>query len=292
MAKALVVYGSGIGCHEDAKHAFEKAGAKAELVHISELFSGKRRLYEAQILNFSGGFLHGDILGAGMAAANELMHAEIKEGEQLRRMKDLLLEFVERQGIIYGQCNGFQLLVKTGLLPGVNNDYSKQTLTLTNNDCGSYRVDFVPHKVERKHFAFKGIDEVFWIWCRHGEGKIQFYSPYGQISKKEAQENREAVNQNHVILRYVDPFRGAPTENFSDNPNGSVDGIAGLCNSNGHIFAHMAHTEATIYLSRDPRFWQKMDELRRQGIPAEMLTQEKLEAICAKVFKNIVNYVK
>ena len=129
--KAYVINGLGIGCHEEAAHAYEKAGADAEIVHIRQLLSGgKKFLFKSQILNLSGGFLHGDILGAGMCAANELEHSGIK---------DLLIEYAQRN-VIYGQCNGFQLLVKTGLLPGIYGDYSRQTVTLTHNDCGNYFV--------------------------------------------------------------------------------------------------------------------------------------------------------
>src|SRR3989344_164333 len=103
MVKAYVINGLGIGCHQETAHAYRKAGADAEIVHIRQLLSGEKKLSDSQILNFSGGFLHGDILGAGMCAANELEHAGIK---------DLLIEYAQRN-VIYGQCNGFQLLVKT-----------------------------------------------------------------------------------------------------------------------------------------------------------------------------------
>ena len=146
MVKAYVVNGLGIGCHEESAHAYEKAGEKAEIVHIRQLLSGDKNLFESQILNLSGGFLHGDILGAGMCAANEIEHAVLKNDEE-RKLKDLLIEYAEKGNVIYGQCNGFQLLVKTGLLPGINNDYSRQTVTLTYNDCGVYRVSPILHKI-------------------------------------------------------------------------------------------------------------------------------------------------
>lgn len=285
-AKAYVVYGLGEGCHEEVLHAYSRAGAISELIHFRELISTKK-LFESQILNLSGGFFHGDIGGAGMCAANEIEHALINS----KKFKDLLLEYIEKGGIVYGQCNGFQVLVKTGLLPGIDNDYSKQTVTLTTNDCGVYRVDPVLHKIQRKHFAFERIDHL-WLWCRHGEGKIQFYTDSGLISKEEGEENRKKVNEGRVLLRYIHKENYEVTEKFPHSPNGSVDGIAGLVNSNGHIFAHMGHTEVGVYKSSDPRFFRWKDDLRRQGVKAADLDEKKLEGMCLQIYKNIVNYFK
>ncbi len=281
--KVYVLYGEGIGCHNEVVHAYKRAGAEPELIHIKKLLEeGKDFLFESQILNMSGGFLHGDIPEAGMSAANELINSGIKEN---------LLEYADKGNIIYGQCNGFQLLVKTGLLPGIDNDYSKQTVTLTQNDCGNYFVDFVLHKIEKKHFAFENIGSLgFYLWCRHGEGKIQFYYKHGLISKEKGEKNREKVNKRHVLLRYIDPNTKEPTQSFPFNPNGSIDAIAGLVNTNGHIFGHMGHPEVSIYESRDPRWFKIKDVLRRQGIKLEDLTVN--EGIGYKIFKNIVDYVK
>jgi len=282
--KAYILNGLGTGCHQEVAHAFEKAGADAEIIHYRQLLEGgKELLFKSQILNPSGGFLHGDMGGAAMYAANELEHSGIK---------DLLIEYSEKGNVIYGQCNGFQLLVRTGLLPGFNNN-SKQTVTLTHNNCGNYRVTPVFHTIERSHFAFSDIDTSdLWIWCRHGEGKIQFYSDFGLISKEEANKNRERVNEDHVLLRYADPITKKSTEEFPHSPNGSVDGIAGLVDSTGNIIGHMAHTEVGIYLSRDPRFFFWKDQWRRQGIKVEDIDEKKLEGICLKIFQNIVNHVK
>lgn len=226
-----------------------------------------------------------------MAAANEFENAAIKIGNTVKKFKELLVEYAE-ENVVYGQCNGFQLLVRTGLLPGIDNDYSKQTVTLTGNDCGNYRVASVLHRVERPHFAFEGLDEPFYLWCRHGEGKIQFYSKYGEVSKEEGENNRWEVNGHHVLLRYVNPVSLQPTEAFPYNPNGSVDGIAGLVNLNGNIFAHMAHTEVSIEPSRDPRFFAVKDQLRREGVKVEELSKKMFEPVGLTVFRNIVNHIK
>jgi phosphoribosylformylglycinamidine synthase len=283
MVKAYVIKGFGIGCHQEVAHAYETAGAKAEIIHFTQLLSGEKDLFRSQIINLTGGFLHGDILGAGVCAANELEHAVISG----KRLKDMLLEYVERGNIIYAQCNGFQLLVKTGLLPGAGGDHSSPRLTLTHNDCGNYWVAPVLHTRERVHFAFQSIeDDELLLWCRHGEGKIQFYSRFGLISRSQARTNRKIINKQHVLLRYADPFTLRPTEKFPHNPNGSEDGIAGLVDETGRIFGHMAHPEVSILASRDPRWFVRKDLLRRKKS-----IQDKSETVGLKIFRNIVQYL-
>lgn len=282
--RVYVVKGLGIGCHKEAAYAFERAGAKAELVHYRQLLSGGREfLFRSQILNLPGGFLHGDMGGAAMYAANELEHAGIH---------DLLVEYSQKGNVIYAQCNGFQLLVKTGLLPGINGDYSRQTVTLTNNDCGNYFVAPVMHRVETHHFAFEGLEEKLYMMCRHGEGKMQFYSRFGLISEADGEKNRIAVNEKHVLLRYIHPETGKSTQVFPYNPNGSIDAIAGLIDPTGNIIGHMGHTEVGILKSRNPRFFEWKDMLRRQGIKTEDLDDKMLEDICLQIFRNIVGHFK
>lgn len=283
MVKAIVVYGLGIGCHNEVAHAYEKAKADVEIVHIRKLLDKPELLEDSQILNFPGGFLHGDILGSGICAANEIEHS---------KLKDILLDYASKGNVIYGQCNGFQLLVKLGLLPGIDGDYSKQTVTLTHNDCGSYRVAPVLHQPNRYHFAFKGIGEEFYLWCRHGEGKIQFCSPTGSISKNEAERNRKNVNLAHTLMWYKHPETKEITEKFPHNPNGSIDGIAGLFNRGGNIFGHMAHTEVSVYASRNPTWFAEKDKLRRKGLAAAAWRDERLEDIGLKVYRNIVKRCK
>jgi phosphoribosylformylglycinamidine synthase len=278
---AYVVYGLGIGCHKEVAHAYEKAGAIVEKpLHYRRLLEeGRDFLFKSQILNFSGGFLHGDMGGAGMYAANELEHSGIHE---------LLVEYAQRGNVIYGQCNGFQVLVKTGLLPGINGDYSRQRVTLGPNACKSYRVDVIQHRlhpVNKDHFAFKGIDDSdFALWCRHGEGNLQFRSRFGTVTEEEAEKNRAAVNARHVLLRYFNPETGK----FEYPHNGSIDGIAGLVDETGNIFGHMAHTEVSVYATHYPEWFLQKDDLRRSGIKAEEIDGKALEDIGLEVFRNIV----
>jgi phosphoribosylformylglycinamidine synthase len=223
--------------------------------------------------------MHGDMGGAAMYAANELQHS----GKH-----DMFVETAQRGNIVYGQCNGFQFLVRAGLLPGIGGDYSKQTVTLTQNAGKNYRVDIVQHRLDpanRNHFAFEGIDDSdFALWCRHGEGNLQFYSKFGTISPEEAERNRAAVNQNHVLLRYFNPETGK----FEYPHNGSVDGIAGLVDRTGNIFGQMAHTEVAVYATHYPEWFFQRDDMRRKGVKAEEIDGKALEDIGLEVFRNIV----
>jgi len=292
VVKIYVANGLGIGCHAEVAHAYEKAGGNVEIVHFRQLLNGEKDLFESQVLNLSGGFLHADLMSAGMCGANEIEHASFKYKGQMRRFKELLIEYAQKGNVIYGQCNGFQLLVKTGLLPGINGDYSRQTVTLTTNDCGNYWEAPVMHDIERKHFAFEDVDSPLYIMCRHGEGKLLFYSDFGLISKADGEKNRAIVNKKHVLLKYVDPTNINPTQKFPHNPNGSMDAIAGLIDETGNIIGHMAHPEVGIYCSRDSGFFLWKDKLKRSGIKAEDLDAEILEDTCLKIFRNIVNHFR
>ena len=276
MTKALVVYGLGIGCHNEAADAYRQAGAEADITHLNCLLENKDNLIkDYQIINIAGGFMHGDILGAGMCAANQMEHATF-EGQ---KFQDLLWEFSESGNVVYGQCNGFQLLVKSGLLPALNDEYLKPVLTLTHNDCGAYRVSYVPHKLAREHFAFDGLgEEVINLWCRHGEGRVTFRTESSSVSEEQAETYRKEVLAKHTLLCYVDSS-GKPTEDFPNNPNGSEDGIAGLVSSNSRIFGHMAHPEVSIYASRNPNWFREKAAKNQQSEPVGLT-----------IFKNIVSY--
>ncbi|MEK6822861.1 MAG: phosphoribosylformylglycinamidine synthase subunit PurQ, partial [Nanoarchaeota archaeon] len=167
-----------------------------------------------------------------------------------------------------------------------------QQVTLTHNDCGVYRVGMAKHCIERPHFAFEGIDDDdLWLWCRHGEGKIQYRAPGGLISAEDAADNRNCILQTHVLLRYIDPTTDTPTQKFPHNPNGSEDAIAGLVSADRLVFGHMAHTEVSVYASRDPRWFAEKDDLNRMGFKAAEVDDKLRYGVGMKVFENIVRYV-
>lgn len=278
MVTAYVTKGLGIGCHKEVAYAFEKAGASVEIILMNQFLSGDIDLSKAQVIDLAGGFVHGDALGSGMCAASQLRHSG---------MVDRLREYAEQGNVIYGQCNGFQILVKSGLLPGYDSPH--QPVTLTHNDCGNYHDGFFYHAIEKAHphFIFEGLESPLLLSCRHGEGKMVFGSEYGTVTSEEAEEHRKRINKDHVILRYCTSDL-QPT----DEPNGSVDGIAGLVDATGNIFGHMAHPEVCIYFSRNPDYFSKKDHWRRIGLTAEQQDGKVLRDDPLKIFENIMKHFK
>mgnify|MGYP002261163088 CR=1 FL=1 len=127
--KALVITGYGTNCEMEMAHACRLAGSdEVDIVYIHEILNGEKRLDDYHFLNLPGGFLDGDDLGSAKAGANRIVHAKIKgSGEPLR---DQFLRFIHEGKLILGVCNGFQLLVKLGMLPGLDRTYDRQTVTL------------------------------------------------------------------------------------------------------------------------------------------------------------------
>ena len=122
--KALVITGNGTNCEREMAHACRLAGAEATVAHTADLFAGRVRLAEYHFLNCPGGFLDGDDLGSAKAGAVRLKYRRV-QGDGERRFLEDLLEFIAAGKLILGVCNGFQLLVKLGLLPGLDGAYGR-----------------------------------------------------------------------------------------------------------------------------------------------------------------------
>ncbi|MCZ7400347.1 MAG: phosphoribosylformylglycinamidine synthase subunit PurQ, partial [Candidatus Methanoperedens sp.] len=161
--KALILTGYGINCDMETQHAFKLAGAEAERVHLTDLINGARKLSEFHILAFPGGFSFGDDIASGKVLANMIKY---NLGGQVR-------EFIDAGKLIIGICNGFQAMVKMGLLPAFDGDYSMQDVTLTFNDSGRFEDRWVHLKTNKnsKCVFTKGIDGMY-LPVRHGEGKF------------------------------------------------------------------------------------------------------------------------
>lgn len=126
--KSIVITGNGTNCEMEMAHACHLAGSDVvDIVHISELLHGEKRLDDYHFLNLPGGFLDGDDLGSAKAGANRIRHATIRGTEE--KLYDQMTRFIRDGKLILGVCNGFQLLVKLGLLPGFDGDYLTQTVT-------------------------------------------------------------------------------------------------------------------------------------------------------------------
>ncbi|PJB76204.1 MAG: phosphoribosylformylglycinamidine synthase [Armatimonadetes bacterium CG_4_9_14_3_um_filter_66_14] len=227
--RALVITGYGLNCEAETSYGLRLAGARPEQVHLSELLTGNRSLDEFHLLAFIGGFSFGDHLAAGTAFANRVR----------RRLGDSLQRFVKDGKLVIAICNGFQTVVKLGLLPGLGGDYQTRLVTLTNNDCGTFqdrwvRLRFNPASPCVFTQGLAPMD----LPIRHGEGKFVALND----------EVLDAVRSQHLVAaQYVAPDTGEPTQEYPHNPNGSADAIAGICDPTGRIFGLMPHPEA--YLS-------------------------------------------
>ena len=135
--KALVISGNGTNCERETAYACKLGGVdEVRVAPIWDLAAGDVRLADFHLLCLPGGFLDGDDLGAARACANRYRHARIRGGPE--RLWDALKEFVLADKLVLGICNGFQLMVKLGLLPELDPARPSQTVTLTFNDSGRF----------------------------------------------------------------------------------------------------------------------------------------------------------
>ncbi|WP_320170119.1 phosphoribosylformylglycinamidine synthase subunit PurQ [Maridesulfovibrio sp.] len=242
--KVLVITGYGTNCEQESAHAARKAGAdEVDIAYFSDLAAGKTTLEGYNFLIFPGGFLDGDDLGAAQAAALRWKHAQTEDGSPL---VDQIKKFFEDGGVILGICNGFQLLVKLGLLPAVGGEYFTRQVSLSYNDSAKYEDRWIHLKAnpDSPCVFTKKIDTLN-VPVRHGEGKI--------IPADDAMLEKIVENNLHA-LQYIDPETGEVTMEYPANPNGSPLGIAGLTDPSGRILGLMPHPEAYNHPTNHPKW--------------------------------------
>ena len=234
----LILTGYGLNCEAESKFAWEQAGAAPALLHLNDLLENPKLLHDYAGLMFIGGFSFGDHLGSGLVFANKLR----------TRLRDDLQRFIADGKLILGVCNGFQIMVKLGLLPGLDGDHFTQTVALMQNDCGHFINKWVTLKFEPASPCVftRGLDRMP-MPIRHGEGKL-FTTDRALLAKLEAQRC--------VACRYE-----------GENPNGSLNDIAGLCDPTGRIFGLMPHPEAFLFPENHPHWdiQKTRGELPQQG---------------------------
>jgi len=265
--KVIVLTGNGTNCEMEMAHACKLAGADVvHIVHISELLFGEKRLADYTFLNLPGGFLDGDDLGSAKAGANRFLHARITGSNEM--LIEELLQFISEGKLILGVCNGFQLMVKLGLLPALDANFTKQSSTLTFNDSGRFedRWVYLKANAESPCVFTKGMDIAYYP-VRHGEGK--FVPENDTILKKIEKKNLYA-------LQYC-TADGTTTMDYPANPNGSTNAIAALCNETGRLFGLMPHPEAFLHRTNHPRWTRENLPEEGQGL---------------KIFQNAVNFIR
>lgn len=262
----LILHAPGTNRDREAAWACELAGAAPEIVHVNQLRAGERRLADYRMLVLPGGFSYGDDLGAGKLWAVTLRY----------RLGDDLAAFIAAGRPVLGICNGFQALVKAGILPGVlqESGFKRQTsnvggwevgaemvdagrfltpdpccltpvFTLTRNDSARFecRWVYLAPQANSPCIFTRGLTEPIYCPVAHGEGKF--------VARDAATLARlEAAGL--VALRYVGPNAAAAP--YPWNPNGSQNDIAGICNASGNVLGLMPHPEDHIIPEQHPRY--------------------------------------
>ena len=264
----LVLTGYGLNCDHETAYAFELAGARATRVHINSLIDGSAKLENFQILVFIGGFGWGDDHGAGVIQA---VRMKTNIGPQL-------IEFVEKGNLVLGICNGFQALVNIGLLPGPAQNFHQRSVALTFNDCGNFRDQWVVLKMNPASPCIftRGID-LAELPVRHGEGKF--------FADKATLANLKKNSQ--VAVQYALPDGEPANGRFPFNPNGSVDDIAGICDSTGRIFGLMPHPEGYHHPTNHPDWTRRKEIDRRRGD-----SRQTDLPVGVRILQNGVDYVR
>ncbi|NTV48508.1 MAG: phosphoribosylformylglycinamidine synthase subunit PurQ [Geobacteraceae bacterium] len=244
--RAIVITGNGTNCEMEAAHACRLGGFdEAVIAHIAEILSGEIRLDDFHFLNLTGGFLDGDDLGSAKAQANRLKNASVAgSGEKL---VEQFTRFIADGKLMLGVCNGFQLMVKMGILPGLDGKYLNQTVTLTHNDCGRFQDRWTYLQVDAASPSVftRGIDKGIYLPVRHGEGKF--------LCDSDATLAR--IEDGHLaVLRYSNADYSQSTMEFPANPNGSTNAIAALCDPTGRLMGLMPHPEAFVHYTQHPRW--------------------------------------
>jgi phosphoribosylformylglycinamidine synthase I len=243
--KTLILRTAGVNCDGETAFAFELAGATSEFLHLNKLMAEPHLLDNYQILAIPGGFSYGDDIAAGRIFANQIHH----------HLAETFQRFIEAGKPIIGICNGFQVLIKTNLLPGPVAGETGQSCTLTHNDCGRFTDRWV-HLVRRSNKCIwtANLDQLE-LPIAHGEGKF--------VPRNE-QVRRALWDNDLVALVYTRPD-GSPAKGEElYNPNGSIDDIAGVCDASGLVFGLMPHPERHVDATQHPA-WTRMRPLPAEG---------------------------
>ena len=260
--------GYGLNSEAETAHAFTLAGGEADVVHINDLIDSPKKLLSYQILAIPGGFSYGDDLGGGKAYANKLKNHLHKQ----------LNEFISKDKLVIGVCNGFQILTQAGLLPG----------SLIFNDNNRYTDRWVDVKMmpsQRRHPERSEGSQNTSPWLKdirslslpiaHGEGK--FVAADETLIMLKKQKQIAGVYYKGEICKY---------QNLTPNPNGSTLDIAFLTSANGKILGTMPHPERAMFFTQHPMWPLWKEKLIRAGKPLPKYGNG------LEIFKNAVGYFK
>jgi|GEM_PF-118764 len=231
--RCIVLAGFGLNAEAELAHAFSLAGADAEIVHFSDISSGKKKLSDYEIFAIPGGWSFGDDIAGGRVLSNKLKNT-------FRSQFD---SFASSGKPILGVCNGFQTLVKLGALPNLSGASSQES-TLTFNKSGRFEDRWVYLKPQKS--VCKYFEGVSFIHCpvRHGEG---------QFVPRDRKMLDALLKAGMAPIKYCSESLD-DTAGYPQNPNGSVENIAGICDPTGKILGLMPHPECSVARTMFPRF--------------------------------------
>ena len=240
--RVLVLRAPGTNCDAETSFAFETAGATVDLVHINRLLESPKQIDAYQIICFQGGFSYGDDVAAGQILGSQLQH----------HLVDELKTFKDSDRLMLGICNGFQVMMKAGLLLDRDDDGTLGTLTW--NESKKYEDRWVHLSANNSKCVFLNDIESIYLPVAHAEGRFVCRSS----------DDLDSLDQaNQLALRYTSAD-GSEDVPYPENPNGSMGHVAGVCDSTGRAFGLMPHPERFISPVQHP-FWTRMPELPEVG---------------------------
>jgi phosphoribosylformylglycinamidine synthase subunit PurQ / glutaminase len=255
----------GLNCEKETAYACRQSGAeRVDIIHTLRFLNGEVRLGDYQFLIFIGGFLDGDYLGSARVGVNRFKYVNQPQIDLKRALSD----FTAAGRLILGICNGFQLLVKLGLLPDETTAFERQAVSLTRNQSGIFENRWVHLSInpDNSNIFTRGCTQLY-LPVRHGEGRIVIVDPtVGQ----------ELVSDHLIAMTYAN-ISGHPTDRYPDNPNGSWGNIAAISNRRGNILGMMPHPEAFSHYTNHPH-WTRLHRTTEDG-----------EGV--KIFKNAYRYL-
>ncbi|HSV95883.1 MAG TPA: phosphoribosylformylglycinamidine synthase subunit PurQ [Spirochaetota bacterium] len=263
----LVLTGYGINCDEETRYAFERAGADARIVHINDIIASPAMMAHFQIVAFPGGFSYGDDTGSGKALANRVKN----------NLMDEFRSFIERDTLMLGICNGFQVMANLGIVPALVETIGDVQVSLERNNTARYQCRWVDLAVGPGNASvfIKGMERLH-VPVAHGEGN--FYA---------SSEVLAAIEEKKLVaLRYVRPDGSPADGEFPFNPNGSLDDIAAISDASGRILGMMPHPERNILFTQRDDWTYIREKAKREGARPD----EESEGMT--LFRNAVRYFK
>lgn len=232
--RALILFAPGTNRDGDVAAALELAGAVPEVFPVRHLYKSRRSWSDFQMLVVPGGFSYADALGAGRLLALDLTSYFAEQ-----------VESILAQGKpVIGICNGFQALVKAGILPTGNGRKENRQATLTFNQSNHFECRWVTLKpVSQKCIWTAGLAQPVRCPVAHGEGNFQV---------SDASIIRQLQNDDQIALTYIHPDGSPAGGEYPHNPNGSAMDIAGLCNPEGNVLGLMPHPENHVFPFQSP----------------------------------------